>query len=786
MKKMQDSEWRRRDEIYRNEISYKNIFFLFFIIMLSHSSLYALKVETHMDLNEYIARSPMNGFYLDAYLKNVLGFQEGINQSIGMQKLYLWLREGGAEEDQTDHWYTCCRFKNHFHNPITNEGLWLGGYSSLDWAFMNIDQQSPGGAYSWKDVRQNFFNALTYAGTDLNETEAWRQYYMAETFRGLGQLMHLVQDLSVPAHARNDAHIIDDNILSRYELWMKNRNHFTLDQGSFLLKLLDTNLQHFIILNSFVFFDTNALCKASRLNGKIPATNLFDNEKYFGNDPSVTMDSDAGISEYTNANFFSDDTLFSGFNYPSKSGTFVKPYEDTATGEKWTYLAKDTDGETVEFLAKCSWLYGYLPPDANIDELGLKFDDRVYACYAQKLIPRAVGYSVGLLQYFFRGKIQISLPENGYYALATDPNEGFKTIKVLAQNVSDFGENMLGGRVHLVIKYREPQCAPGACDPFYSFTNANNLSAFNTVPKYVTVPYDDPMDPANNDKVIIPRNDAIELTFSLNDANVIPLYAGDVSLYLVYTGLLGKDQDNKEGNGAVPQDGEYAVAVGFKDISEPTPIDIVNNRDWICIDNNHWRNWYKAGSQEAIDQVDKTINNPYGNDNGKPDEHDIYAHHLTNIYVKFSTIDNPKPASPTDYDFFIPRIDAGKYARKGFLLTDDLFWQSTLCSTEPADPNHDKYLHATNWVFGYEHEGAMIKFIWTGLPNKYNQAAKMYYEFRGVKFFHKELIINAAYSPGSLDPYDQDCDDEGADDDCYCIYDSIEDPINEQEGGQNE
>jgi hypothetical protein len=35
-----------------------------------------------MDLNEYIARSPMNGFYLDAYLKNVLGFQEGINQRV--------------------------------------------------------------------------------------------------------------------------------------------------------------------------------------------------------------------------------------------------------------------------------------------------------------------------------------------------------------------------------------------------------------------------------------------------------------------------------------------------------------------------------------------------------------------------------------------------------------------------------------------------------------------------------------------------------------------------------
>jgi hypothetical protein len=80
----------------------------------------------------------------------------------------------------------------------------------------------------------------------------------------------------------------------------------------------------------------------------------------------------------------------------------------------------------------------------------------------------------------------------------------------------------------------------------------------------------------------------------------------------------------------------------------------------------------------------------------------------------------------------------------------------------------------------------MIKFIWTGLPNKYSQGAKMYDEFRGGKFFHEEIIIKAAFPPDSLDPKDQDCADEGVDDDCYCMYDSIEDPINEQEGGQND
>jgi hypothetical protein len=45
-------------------------------------------------------------------------------------------------------------------------------------------------------------------------------------------------------------------------------------------------------------------------------------------------------------------------------------------------------------------------------------DLECYKEYAQNLIPRAVGYSAGLLNYFFRGTLDVSWPETGVYSIA--------------------------------------------------------------------------------------------------------------------------------------------------------------------------------------------------------------------------------------------------------------------------------------------------------------------------------------------------------------------------------
>jgi hypothetical protein len=77
------------------------------------------------------------------------------------------------------------------------------------------------GDWSWQQVRRVFYLALTAA------TDTGRQADFAQTFRGLGHQMHLVQDMSQPDHARDDAHPADGGgFTTGLETWTKENNVF--------------------------------------------------------------------------------------------------------------------------------------------------------------------------------------------------------------------------------------------------------------------------------------------------------------------------------------------------------------------------------------------------------------------------------------------------------------------------------------------------------------------------------------------------------------------------------
>lgn len=172
---------------------------------------YGLETDTHEAINEHIARNTFNGFSLGTYLKDQLGIQDGIEEEFASQRVWWWLRKGGLYED-VPYWYLpYLRSVNHFHNPLTNQGysgFWgtgiLSGGSSIQWSQKTKGTQSPGGYYSWHDARDYFYKSLTV------NAKATRDQNFADTFRGLGQLMHLVEDLSVPEHARDMGIYADD------------------------------------------------------------------------------------------------------------------------------------------------------------------------------------------------------------------------------------------------------------------------------------------------------------------------------------------------------------------------------------------------------------------------------------------------------------------------------------------------------------------------------------------------------------------------------------------------
>ena len=363
-------------------------------------------------------------------------------------------------------------------------------------------------------------------------------------------------------------------------------------------------------------------------NGLVPITQVFDTDGYTGSNPSDSLTQ--GLSEYTNANFFSGDTIFAAerystdnghyFPYPKRTSTDLQNYlagtkpEETVVAEDGesdtgTWISKNADGENVKHFVRTGkltkWYYNIFGEGKFFYDSFYR-DEKCHEDYAQKLIPRAVGYSAGLLNYFFRGNIEIT-PGGGTYSSTTDPAKGFPGITLLAKNTTPNGDDMTE-REHreLVVRYRLAQS-----DPFHSVSPPVSKEF-----SYIVMPE------ANGIRSI-PRDNPVALAFDLSKTP-IPLFATDVYLQVVYNGRLG----NEDG----------AVAIGFKDISEPTPIDEFNNMDRICINGK----WYVTGSQAAYDALP-----------GSAKWWDYWGHDLQDEYVGVFPLVSPSDASPPTTCFTI-------------------------------------------------------------------------------------------------------------------------------------
>jgi hypothetical protein len=101
-------------------------------VLLWVSSSYSLDEATHKAINEDITRRAINGFSLDGYLRNYLGFELGSSEALwGLesngvvihQRVFWWLGYGGMQEDRpgsrSDYIFNRpTRSINHFHNPL--------------------------------------------------------------------------------------------------------------------------------------------------------------------------------------------------------------------------------------------------------------------------------------------------------------------------------------------------------------------------------------------------------------------------------------------------------------------------------------------------------------------------------------------------------------------------------------------------------------------------------------------------------------------------------------------
>ncbi len=485
------------------------------------------------------------------------------------------------------------RSLNHFFDPIHNAPLTVNvlgtmrkpgdiifqpNLTSPSWALQDDNDESAQ-VYSYKDARNYFYQALTTTGTQSVRDQLW-----GKLFQSVGQIIHHLQDMAQPQHVRNDEHVDKALLIFYYNpsLYESYASTDTTTSRSQIQALAAGS-------NSVAVYSAGS-----------PST--FKLPRDFWKNAAET-----GMAEFTNQNFVSEGTNFeiyngqqiqqTAYNLPSP-GTAQTPvrvqdlvppvspqilnYCGTRSICNMTFYSTNDGTPRANPRASTLSIFDqYVQvrpfnasrpmPDGNYQSYYL---DRLFTLNKYNhlaaypfLIPRAVSYSAGLINFFFRGRLQISLPNEGVYAMVdhtvaagNDPAVGgFPTIKLKIQNMTPGGEQIPEGtsapsKLVAVVKFHRNNCYSSNLSGEYgspgkSWGTPSQPACRSPVEEIVV---SDPMD--------VPvgiNTNSVPITFSFSNG-VIPISATDLFLQVVYRGPLGQESDS--------------VIVATKDISEPTYI----------------------------------------------------------------------------------------------------------------------------------------------------------------------------------------------------------------------
>ncbi len=390
--------------------------------------------ETHKALTEK-AVSNNNQSILDSYLKDELGMGQGLTSILLLDESITpdsqrvlpkipqnptvldLLQAGAALED-----IPLPRARHHFHDPYHNTGLenksehparapvinwfsqriWglsfdLTGASTLKRALGTENpnwEQEYENYFAWPDTRYYFYKALT------EESQTTREHYLALTFLALGHVSHLLEDMGVPPHARND--FVEAHFRAPKGLW-KNPLEEYVEKEIASIEAIPSRW----------------------LSGWTPQAKVFsklayywDIENYTGQYVGTSPLSNWGLSEQTNYQFLSKSTIFR-----ANDGTkyyFPHPNVNNVTGyvESGVYFWNSApvnyryiSGYGITHLARNKFIDLYsdpiIPYPIATVAYHTTFDDRVYEDYAEATLPRTINYTTGLINYFFRGRLSV-------------------------------------------------------------------------------------------------------------------------------------------------------------------------------------------------------------------------------------------------------------------------------------------------------------------------------------------------------------------------------------------
>jgi hypothetical protein len=466
----------------------KRAFVLCIYLFISHScfaydQLKGTEYGTHYKITEQAVKQSIIVDYLDKYLGISLNDEFKGPDASGSEKTWpvlKWINFGGDWEDVPED-----RCFNHFYDPLTGYGL-TGQFqfysSALEWA----KEPTLTNEWSWVQARVWYYTALKHHDVNISGRDS--NYNFAKTFRSLGQIMHLLQDMAVPAHTRNDIHPPKYGLKKwQQDLYEKYAvdNILSLSYGGYVMQPIPFN--------------------------------KFDD--YWHTDSGGK-----GLADFTNRNFLSRNTNLDDNEYASPVAINRDVIEeqyvtDHATNEQSLVYVKYASGNVfddytgerkpITHLAAYSF-FDYEMENENGHKV-YSLDEECHKEYASFLIPRAVGYSAGLLNYFFRGTLEVT------EAVAIDGDEsGIKKISAKAVNTSP-NDSTPNGEVFAFARYKI------GTEPEYSYSVSTSAT-----------------DESGTPVTSIERSTDAAMIFDFSN-KPIPANVKELYLHVVYYGDLGNE-----------------------------------------------------------------------------------------------------------------------------------------------------------------------------------------------------------------------------------------------------
>lgn len=268
---------------------------------------------------------------------------------------------------------------------------------------------------------------------------------------------------------------------------------------------------------------------------------------------------------------------------------------------------------------------------------------------ADVLLPRAVAYSAGMIDYFFRGRLDVQPPTTGVFAAVnqgdghtvdadgyprrTGSGEifGFEQVRLRVRNATETivesgtdeefpqyigapeGSNLLGDLV-AVARYHRDRCyepdlsseriqsysspGPGPIAEPVCVDRTDYQEISVSAPVVLTAPDADSPSELDN----LEPGQGVEYVFDFS-SDPIPVNATDLFIQVVYRGRMGINLDDQGRPGNFERD---AIAVGTYDAREPTFLTFWNNTDFFTLPAAHGRVGilaFRSGQQPAFGYV---------------------------------------------------------------------------------------------------------------------------------------------------------------------------------------